>query len=163
MADTNGELSMSNRDQMAAQVVSNYTAWAAVAGIIPVPVVDVVAIAGFQLQMLRRLAQVYGVPFSQNWGKSAIAAVVGSVLPVSVASPVATGIGSLLKGFPVVGGVVMSVTQPALSATSTYLIGKIFLQHFAAGGTLLSFNPHDYREFVKAQAAKGEPAMAAAA
>jgi uncharacterized protein (DUF697 family) len=162
MADTNGELSISSRDAMAASVVSNYTAWSAVAGIIPVPVADVVAIAGLQLQMLRRLAQVYGVPFSQNWGKSAIAAVVGSVLPVSVASPVAHGVGSLLKGFPVVGGVVMSVTQPALAATTTYLIGKIFLQHFAAGGTLLSFNPEDYREYAKAQAAKGQPQAAAA-
>jgi hypothetical protein len=26
-----------------------------------------------------------------------------------------------------------------------------FIQHFASGGTLLDFNPPDYREFIKAQ------------
>jgi hypothetical protein len=31
------------------------------------------------------------------------------------------------------------------------VIGKVFIQHFASGGTLLDFNPPDYREFIKAQ------------
>jgi hypothetical protein len=38
-----------------------------------------------------------------------------------------------------------------LSAGATYAIGKAFIQHFESGGTLLDFNPPDYREFVKAQ------------
>ena len=42
----------------------------------------------------------------------------------------------------------------ALSAGATYIIGKVFIQHFASGGTLLDFNPPDYREFIKAQQAK---------
>jgi len=34
------------------------------------------------------------------------------------------------------------------------VIGKVFIQHFASGGTLLDFNPPDYREFIKAQREK---------
>jgi hypothetical protein len=34
------------------------------------------------------------------------------------------------------------------------VIGKVFIQHFASGGTLLDFNPPDYREFIKEQKAK---------
>jgi hypothetical protein len=30
----------------------------------------------------------------------------------------------------------------------------VFIQHFASGGTLLDFNPPDYREFIKAQKEK---------
>jgi hypothetical protein len=41
--------------------------------------------------------------------------------------------------------------MPVLSAGATYAIGKAFVQHFASGGTLLDFNPPDYREFIKAQ------------
>ena len=41
--------------------------------------------------------------------------------------------------------------MPVLSAGATYAIGKAFIQHFESGGTLLDFNPPDYREFVKAQ------------
>jgi hypothetical protein len=41
--------------------------------------------------------------------------------------------------------------MPALSAGATYAIGKAFIQHFASGGTLLDFNPPDYRDFFRAQ------------
>jgi hypothetical protein len=41
--------------------------------------------------------------------------------------------------------------MPALAIGATYIIGKVFIQHFASGGTLLDFNPPDYREFIKAQ------------
>ena len=41
--------------------------------------------------------------------------------------------------------------MPVFSAGVTYVIGKVFIQHFASGGTLLDFNPPDYREFIKTQ------------
>jgi hypothetical protein len=44
--------------------------------------------------------------------------------------------------------------MPTVSAGATYVIGKVFIQHFASGGTLLDFNPPDYREFIKAQKEK---------
>ena len=30
-------------------------------------------------------------------------------------------------------------------------MGMAFMQHFVSGGTLLDFDPPDYREFIKAQ------------
>ena len=41
--------------------------------------------------------------------------------------------------------------MPVLSAGATYAIGKAFIEHFTSGGTLLDFDPPDYREFVRAQ------------
>jgi hypothetical protein len=44
--------------------------------------------------------------------------------------------------------------MPVYSAGVTYVIGKVFMKHFASGGTLLDFDPPDYREFIKQQQAK---------
>jgi hypothetical protein len=52
--------------------------------------------------------------------------------------------------------------MPVFSAGATWVIGKVFIQHFASGGTLLDFNPPDYREFIKAQKEKWNARSAAA-
>jgi hypothetical protein len=75
---------------------------------------------------------------------------VGAIVPASTA----IGIVSTLKGLPAIGTTIGVITMPAFSAGATYLIGKVFIQHFASGGTLLDFNPPDYREFIKAQKEK---------
>jgi uncharacterized protein (DUF697 family) len=136
--------------------------WSGAAGLIPVPLVDMAAVGGVQIMMVRRLSEIYGVPFSDNRGKSIIASLAGSVLPASTATSGAMTIGSLVKGLPVIGWAVGALSMPVLSAGATYVIGKVFIQHFASGGTLLDFNPPDYREFIKAQKEKFNARSAAA-
>jgi len=133
------------RNEVASRLVDRFAIWSGVAGIIPMPIIDVVAVGGLQVQMLRRLSQIYEVPFSENRGKALIAALAGALVPTT------SGIGafSLLKAVPFVGTIVGSFVTPVLSAGATYGIGKAFIQHFESGGTLLDFNPPDYREFVK--------------
>jgi uncharacterized protein (DUF697 family) len=138
------------RDELAAQVVDRFALYSGAAGLIPVPVVDVAAVGGVQLQMLRRLSEIYDVPFSDNRGKSIIASLAGALIPAGTATGTAVGVGSMLKGLPGIGTMIGAVTMPAFSAGATYAIGKLFIQHFASGGTLLDFNPPDYREFIKA-------------
>lgn len=139
-----------HRDELASKLVDRFALWSGVAGLIPVPVVDVLAVGGFQLQMLNRLSQIYGVPFVENRGKALIASLAGSWIPAT------SGIGaaSALKAVPILGTIVSAFVMPVLSAGATYAIGKAFIQHFKSGGTLLDFNPPDYREFVKAQKEK---------
>ena len=55
---------------------------------------------------------------------------------------------------PIVNILAAGFVMPVLSAGATFAIGKAFIQHFESGGTLLDFNPPDYREFVKAQKEK---------
>ena len=118
------------------------------------PLVDIAVVGGVQLQMLRRLSEIYAVPFTDNRAKSIIASLAGSVLPASAASTTAMGVASVLKAIPGVGTVIAASTMPVFSAGATWVIGKVFIQHFASGGTLLDFNPPDYREFIKAQKEK---------
>jgi uncharacterized protein (DUF697 family) len=148
------EMTDERRDELASEVVDRFSLWSGAAGLIPVPLVDMAAVSGVQLMMLRRLSEIYDVPFSDNSGKSIIASLAGSVLPASTATSGAMTIGSLVKGFPGIGSLVGALSMPVLSAGATYVIGKVFIQHFASGGTLLDFNPPDYREFIKAQKEK---------
>jgi uncharacterized protein (DUF697 family) len=135
------------RDQVAAKLVDRFAIWSGVAGLLPLPVIDILAVGGLQVQMLRRLSQIYGVEFSENRGKALIAALAGSMIPATSGM----GAASALKAVPVVNILAAGFIMPVLSAGATYAIGKAFVQHFESGGTLLDFNPPDYRDFVKAQ------------
>jgi uncharacterized protein (DUF697 family) len=152
-SDTTG-MTDEERDQVASKLVDRFSLWSGAAGLIPIPLVDMAAVGGVQLQMLRRLSEIYGVPFSENRGKSILASLAGAVIPASTATTTAIGVGSLVKSLPGVGTAIGALTMPVFSAGATYVIGKVFIQHFASGGTLLDFNPPDYREFIKAQKEK---------
>lgn len=150
------------RDEAASKLVDRFSLWSGAAGLVPIPLVDIAAVGGVQIQMLRRLSEIYGVPFSDNVGKSVIASLAGSVIPASTATTAAMGFGSFVKGLPGIGTAIGAITMPVVSAGATYIIGKVFIQHFASGGTLLDFNPPDYREFIKAQKEKLSRRSAAA-
>jgi uncharacterized protein (DUF697 family) len=157
------EMTDENRDEAASNLVDRFSLWSGAAGLIPIPLVDIAAVGGVQIQMLRRLSEIYGVPFTDNRGKSIIASLAGSVLPASTATTTGMGVASALKAIPGVGTVISALTMPVFSAGATWVIGKVFIQHFASGGTLLDFNPPDYREFIKAQKEKWSARSAGAA
>src|SRR5476651_881055 len=145
-ADAN-EMSPEQRRATAVKLVERFSLWSGAAELIPVPFVDLATVGGVQIQMLRRISQIYDVPFTENRGKSIIAGLAGSMIPASSAM----GTASLIKGLPLVGTLVSAIAMPALSAGATYAIGMAFIQHFSSGGTLLDFKPGSYHEFIKAQ------------
>ena len=144
------EMSPERRRAIAEKLVERFSLWGGAAGLIPVPFVDLATVGGVQIQMLRRISRIYGVPFSENRGKALIAALAGAMLPASSG----LGAASLVKSVPIAGAVVSALAMPTLSAGATYAIGMAFIEHFASGGTLLDFNPPDYRDFIKAQKRK---------
>ena len=98
-SETGGDMTPEERREFAGKLVDRFAVWSGVAGFIPMPVVDVVAIGGLQIQMLRRLSQIYGVPFSDNSGKAVIASLAGAMIPAT------SGIGaaSMMKFVPILG------------------------------------------------------------
>jgi uncharacterized protein (DUF697 family) len=141
------EVSPEHRQALASKLVDKYAIWAGVAGLIPVPGIDLVAIGGLQIHMLRRISQIYDVGFSENIGKALIASLAGTMIPATSG----VGAASLLKAVPLVGTITAGFVMPVLSSGATFAIGKAFIQHFESGGTLLDFNPPDYREFLRNQ------------
>jgi uncharacterized protein (DUF697 family) len=147
------------RDERASQLVDRLSLWSGAAGLVPLPLVDMAAVGGVQLYMLRRLSEIYEIPFSENLSKSILSSFAGAVVPATTAATA----GSIMKGVPIVGTVIGVLTMPAVAAGATWIIGKVFIKHFASGGTLLDFDPPDYREFIKAQKSKfAVPASASA-
>jgi uncharacterized protein (DUF697 family) len=133
-----------DRRLRAAKVVDRFSFWSGVAGLLPVPFVDLAAVAAVQIQMLRVISRIYDVPFSENRGKVLIAGLFGTVIPVSTG----VGMASVVKSIPIAGTAVGALVTPALAVAATYAIGRVFIQHFASGGTLLDFEPPNYREFI---------------
>src|ERR1700731_528007 len=88
------ETTQQSRDELASQLVDRFSLWSGAAGLIPIPLVDIAAVGGVQLQMLRKLSEIYGVPFTENRGKSIIASLAGSLIPASAATTTAMGVSS---------------------------------------------------------------------
>src|ERR1700683_5499569 len=85
--------------ELASKLVDRFAVWSGVAGLIPLPVVDILAVGGLQVQMLRRLSQIYDVEFSENRGKAVIAALAGTMIPATSGM----GAASALKAVPLLG------------------------------------------------------------
>lgn len=125
-------------------------------GLIPIPLVDLVALVGIQLDMIKKLSAEYDVPFRQDIGKSIISSLVGGILPVSMGGAIA----SLIKFVPVIGQTTSAVTMPVISGASTYAIYKVFLQHYESGGTILDMDPSKVKSFYSTQFTKGKKVVA---
>jgi uncharacterized protein (DUF697 family) len=160
-------LSPAEIDAKAQRLIKN-TAWGSAGlGLVPVPIVDLVAIGGLQVWLVRELAKLHGVPMAGNRIKTLVSALVGGGAP----SLITSGTVSLFKAIPLVGPVLGLALAPSLSGVSTLALGRVFHAHFKAGGTLLDFDADKMRAFYEAElakakqeteeAAKAEPAAAA--
>jgi methyl-accepting chemotaxis protein len=110
--------------------------------LIPIPIVDFVSVTAIQMSLLSEIAEKFGVPFSKEKVKSLLFSLVGGSIPVAANMPVA----SMIKSIPVIGSVSGLITMPIISGASTYAVGKLFIQHFADGGTFSNFEPQNAKE-----------------
>jgi uncharacterized protein (DUF697 family) len=138
------------------KVIRNHVAVSMAVGLIPIPMADLVGITAVQLNMLRKLAKIYEVPFTQHKVKSILTALIGG----GGSLPVAEGFASLVKFVPVVGSTVGAVSMPITAGAVTYAVGRVFLQHFASGGTFLTFDPEKVRDYYAEMFKEGKAAAA---
>ena len=138
---------------LSTDLVKKYMWWSMGAGLIPVPFVDLAAVSGVQLKMLKDMSDIYEIKFSENKGKSIVSALLGSIVPNSLAGG---GVGSLMKLIPFVGSVMGGLSMSLFSGAATYAIGKAFIQHFEAGGTFLDFDPVKVKEYFHTKFEEGK-------
>lgn len=125
-------------------------------GLIPLPFVDMVALAGIQLDMLKKLAAEYDIPFRQEMGKSIISSLMGGFLPMALGGTIT----SMIKIIPLIGQTTGAVTMPVISGASTYAIYKVFVQHFESGGTFLDLDPSKVKAYFAEQFTNGKKVAA---
>lgn len=152
---TDIESELSNIDKSNAEI-KKYIYASVAASFLPTPLLDLAAVTGIQLKMIHSISKVYKKTFSKELTKAAIASLIGAVSTQSVAT---RGVASLIKFVPVVGHFAGGIALATMSGASTYAVGKIFIKHFEAGGTLLDFNAESMKEHFKKLYEEGEQAV----
>jgi uncharacterized protein (DUF697 family) len=147
-----------NKSEQADKIVRNYSLGSIVPSLLPVPMLDLVAVTGIQLKMLQSLAHTYGVEFKQEFGRSAMTSLIGGTVALSTARVVS----SAVKAIPIVGSLVGAAVMPVVNGSTTYAIGKVFTQHFESGGTFLTFDAAKVRAYFEAQLKEGKAMITAA-
>lgn len=129
--------------EQAGKVVKKYMYWSMGAGLIPIPILDMATVSGVQLKMLSEISKIYEVKFSENAGKTIIAALLGGITAGALTRSSLT---SFVKSIPIIG-FLGSLSMPIYSGAATWAIGKVFIQHFATGGTFLNFDPQKVKDY----------------
>ncbi len=138
--------------------ILRYHGWSAMGvSLIPFPIVDFVAVTGIQFNLLRTLAKAYNIPFMRDKARNLLSPLIGAGIPAVIGTPLAA---SLTKFIPVLGQTVGVVTMPILTGAATYAIGKVFIQHFASGGTFLTFDPDKVQAYYTEMFQEGQEVAA---
>ncbi len=120
-------------DALSDEIIDNYALYAAGAGLIPIPIIDLVSISAVQYKMIKKLASNYPhVVFNENKTKSVLAAIVGGMGSLELG--IFTRI--LFKSVPFFGPIIGGTAVSGFAYFSTKSIGQIFDDHFASGGDL---------------------------
>lgn len=137
----------------AKEIVTSYMYGSIAAGFVPMPLVDAALITAINVKMVHSLSNVYGIKFSKDICKTIIASLIGGSSAVALTHG---GLRSLVKVIPFVGNIISYAVMPASAAATTYAVGKVFIQHFEAGGTFLSFNPEKVKVYFAQQFEEGK-------
>lgn len=123
------------RRRMAVATVERYANWAAVGGVIPVPIANATAVTALMVRMIQSLSKLYGVPFEKNRTRAAVVGLMAGVLPTGFATVAASAVTYFVPGYGLLGLAASSVTSSAY----TRHIGRLYVEHFESGSTEINF------------------------
>jgi uncharacterized protein (DUF697 family) len=121
------------RRSRAREIVERHATYAAAGGLVPLPIADVAAITAIIVRMVKLLSQHYGVSFERDRTRAIVLGLIGGAAPTGVAVVAAT---TFLRTVPGVNLIGLAVSSMA-AAVCTRSVGRIFIEHFESGGTLL--------------------------
>ncbi|CAA6826286.1 MAG: Unknown protein [uncultured Thiotrichaceae bacterium] len=120
-------------------------------GLLPLPLFDIAALTGIQLNLLRSLSKHYTVDFDEQKGKAVLTSLLSGALPVMSI----VGLSSLAKIIPGIGTIGGSISITALTGAVVYATGQVFIRHFESGGTFQNFDSQHWHAFFKKQINEG--------
>jgi uncharacterized protein (DUF697 family) len=141
----------------AEEIIAKHVSSALWIGLLPVPVLDFVAVTWIQLKMTEQLADLHDIPFTKNNVKNVLLSLIGGGFSASVSYRLLLSASKIFgPGLPLVSVVGSGVTAGA----TTYAVGKVFSRHFAEGGTFLSFDPKKASAFYQQMFEEGRSVAA---
>jgi uncharacterized protein (DUF697 family) len=123
------------RHLRATTIVERHANFSAVGGFIPIPIANVAAVTAVIVRMVRRLSDLYGVPFEHDRARTIVIGLMGGLVPTGFAAVTTSTLVYLVPASNLLGLAVSSIT----AAACTRNIGRIFLDHFENGATLAQF------------------------
>lgn len=150
-ADVQNDAALPEGDAAADAIIRRNMYWSMGAGILPPILIDTAALIAVQVKMLRELAILHDVPFKPELVRSLVGSLLSGVAATEIGLTVASSslIRSITYGIPLIGPLLGLATMPAFYAAFTYATGKVFQQHFASGGTFLTFDPKAVEAYFK--------------
>jgi len=114
------------RRSLARKIVNRHRNYAALGGLMPLPVVNIAGVTAINLRMVKQLSELYQVPFQRDRTRSLIVGLIGGAVPTGVG--VATS-STLMWIVP--GGVLWGLGASAVTAGAlTRGIGLVFIESF---------------------------------
>ena len=114
------------RRAAAHKIVSRYKNFAALGGLVPLPVANIASVAAVNLRMVKQLSDLYQVPFQRDRTRAMIVGLIGGTVP--------TGVGTATSAtlmFIVPGGLLWGMGASAITAGAlTRAIGLVFVESF---------------------------------
>lgn len=132
----------------AQRIVNQHVLWSLGAGAIPLPVVDVLAVTGIQLDMMIALCHHFERPFSEQWAKTIISSMWGSIAARYAAS--------YIKFVPVIGTLFGGVSMAIMSGASAYALGQVFIVYLNDGKDLEDIDIEEAKQRYEQELEKGK-------
>jgi len=149
-----------DRKRVAMSLVNRHAAMAAGTGLIPVVVLDIVALTGIELNLIKRLCELYDVKFTRQLGLNILVSLLAGTVPVALLTMTA----SLVKVIPGLGQLAGSAAMAVNGGAIIYALGRVMVRHFESGGDLLNFDAKKakayFRQHVEAQRGNPNPEWA---
>ena len=118
-----------HRRALARKIVDRHKNYAALGGLVPIPVANIASVAAINLRMVKQLSELYQVPFQRDRTRSLIVGLIGGAVPTGVGTATSSTLMWIVPGGLLLGLGAAAVTAGAL----TRGIGLVFIESFEAG------------------------------
>ncbi|MBB4302692.1 uncharacterized protein (DUF697 family) [Rhodobium orientis] len=112
------------REACARLIIERHANFGAVAGLVPVPVVDLAAIAAIVERMLRKLSRLYGRPLDTDRSRRLATAMLTGMAAPGIASFTTNGLLKMTPGPHILGVALTSVSAVVL----VRIVGEVYLE-----------------------------------
>lgn len=133
-------------------IVKNYVMAGSSMGLIPIALLDIVALSANQHAMIKHLCKLYDVDFDAHRSKLLVTSLITGSLPALTI----IGLSSLFKLVPGIGTLGGSAGVALSGGAVTYATGQTFVKHFSVGGNLDNFIAPHFSGFFNKQLKKGK-------
>jgi uncharacterized protein (DUF697 family) len=141
-----------SRSAIAENMIKTHIITGMALGLIPLPVLDMMALSGVQANLLRLLCNHYHVEFDEQLSKCIVSSMIRGALPVLTM----LSLSSITKIIPGIGTLGGGISMALLVGATVYATGQVFVRHFETGGSLQDFHYKHWRLFFQQEFEEGK-------